>query len=77
MKMYHITLRKETGCGIARGYLGWVRYLLRQLGAPILRHMQFPGKWSLLGELWVPPGLVRTERQPVEPPEVVEIWFAE
>jgi hypothetical protein len=25
----------------------------------------------------LPPGLVRTERQPADPPEVVEIWFAE
>jgi hypothetical protein len=25
----------------------------------------------------LPPGLERTERQPAEPPEVVEIWFAE
>ena len=25
----------------------------------------------------LPHGLVRTERQPAEPPEVVEIWFAE
>jgi hypothetical protein len=24
----------------------------------------------------LPPGLVRSERQPVDPPEVVEIWFA-
>jgi hypothetical protein len=24
----------------------------------------------------LPPGLERTERQPAEPPEVVEIWFA-
>jgi hypothetical protein len=23
----------------------------------------------------LPPGLVRSERQPVDPPEVVEIWF--
>jgi hypothetical protein len=25
----------------------------------------------------LPPGLVRSERQPAEPPEVVEIWFAD
>ena len=25
----------------------------------------------------LPPGLVRIERQPVHPPEVVEVWFAE
>ena len=25
----------------------------------------------------LPPGLVRSERQPVDPPEVVEVWFAE
>ena len=25
----------------------------------------------------LPPGLVRSERQPADPPEVVEIWFAE
>ncbi|MFL5287895.1 MAG: hypothetical protein ACJ8AW_44740 [Rhodopila sp.] len=25
----------------------------------------------------LPPGLVRLERQPVDPPDVVEIWFAE
>jgi hypothetical protein len=25
----------------------------------------------------LPPGLVRSERQPGDPPEVVEIWFAE
>jgi hypothetical protein len=25
----------------------------------------------------LPSGLVRSERQPVDPPEVVEIWFAE
>ena len=25
----------------------------------------------------LPPGLVRSERRPVDPPEVVEIWFAE
>jgi hypothetical protein len=25
----------------------------------------------------LPPGLVRTEREPVDPPGVVEIWFAE
>jgi hypothetical protein len=24
----------------------------------------------------LPPGLVRAERQPADPPEVVEIWFA-
>jgi hypothetical protein len=24
----------------------------------------------------LPPNLVRTDRQPVDPPEVVEIWFA-
>jgi len=24
----------------------------------------------------LPPGLVHSERQPVDPPEVVEIWFA-
>jgi hypothetical protein len=24
----------------------------------------------------LPPGLVRSERQPVDPPEVMEIWFA-
>jgi hypothetical protein len=24
----------------------------------------------------LPPGLVRSERMPVDPPEVVEIWFA-
>jgi hypothetical protein len=24
----------------------------------------------------LPPGLVRSERQPVDPPEVVEVWFA-
>jgi hypothetical protein len=24
----------------------------------------------------LPPGLIRSERQPVDPPEVVEIWFA-
>ena len=24
----------------------------------------------------LPPGLMRSERQPVDPPEVVEIWFA-
>ena len=24
----------------------------------------------------LPPGLVRSERQPADPPEVVEIWFA-
>jgi hypothetical protein len=25
----------------------------------------------------LPPGLVRSDRQPVDPPEVVEAWFAE
>jgi hypothetical protein len=25
----------------------------------------------------LPPGLVRSERQPVDPPEVVEMWFVE
>ena len=25
----------------------------------------------------LPPGLVRSERMPADPPEVVEIWFAE
>jgi hypothetical protein len=32
-----------------------------------------------LGEIHaaLPPGLVRTDRQPVNPPEVVEIWFAD
>jgi hypothetical protein len=25
----------------------------------------------------LPPGLVRSDRQPVDPPEVVEIWIAE
>ena len=25
----------------------------------------------------LPPGLVRSPRQPVDPPEVVEIWFSE
>ncbi len=25
----------------------------------------------------LPVGLIRSERQPVDPPEVVEIWFAE
>src|SRR5689334_14326945 len=25
----------------------------------------------------LPPGLMRSERQPADPPEVVEIWFAE
>jgi hypothetical protein len=25
----------------------------------------------------LPPGLVRSERMPGDPPEVVEIWFAE
>jgi hypothetical protein len=24
----------------------------------------------------LPPGLVRSERQPADPPEMVEIWFA-
>ena len=24
----------------------------------------------------LPPGLVRSERQPADPPEVVEVWFA-
>jgi hypothetical protein len=24
----------------------------------------------------LPPGLVRSERQPAEPPDLVEIWFA-
>ena len=24
-----------------------------------------------------PPNLVRTDRQPVDPPEVIEIWFAD
>jgi hypothetical protein len=24
----------------------------------------------------LPPGLVRSERMPADPPEVVEIWFA-
>jgi hypothetical protein len=32
-----------------------------------------------LGELHaaLPPGLIRSERQPADPPEVVEIWFAQ
>jgi hypothetical protein len=25
----------------------------------------------------LPPNLVRTDRQPVSPPEVIEIWFAD
>jgi hypothetical protein len=25
----------------------------------------------------LPPNLVRTDRQPVDPPEVIEIWFAD
>lgn len=25
----------------------------------------------------LPPGLVRSERQPADPPEVVEVWFGE
>jgi hypothetical protein len=31
-----------------------------------------------LGGIWatLPPSLVRSERMPVDPPEVVEIWFA-
>ena len=41
-----------------------------------------PSPYVLIGDTLaaiqeqLPPGLVRTDRQPVAPPEVVEIWFA-
>ncbi|MFL5281422.1 MAG: hypothetical protein ACJ8AW_10600 [Rhodopila sp.] len=44
---------------------------------------RFPSPYLLLADTlagiqeMLPPGLVRSERMPADPPEVVEIWFAE
>jgi hypothetical protein len=43
---------------------------------------QAPSSYLLLADMlagiqaMLPPGLVRSERMPADPPEVVEIWFA-